>query len=217
MSTGDGRAAPSQTLERGLQVLDLLGERGAAGLTMTELAGELQVGRAVVYRLVATLGDRKLVIRGTDGRVRLGPGVTRWAHARMPLLRDAAVPVLRVLADRVGATAHLTVVDGGEALAVAVVEPSWTDFHVSYRVGARHPLERGAAGRAILAGRRPGSGAAFVTSAGELQDGAHGLAAPLPNPCSVEGSVGVVSLTPLDDATVGPIVLAAAAEVAGRL
>ena len=36
---------------------------------------------------------------------------------------------------------------------MAVVEPSWTDFHVSYRVGSRHPLHQGAAGKAILLGR----------------------------------------------------------------
>ena len=55
---------------------------------------------------------------------------------------------------RSGCTAHLTIADGDEALALAVIEPSWTDFHVSYRVGARHPLDRGAAGRAILAAPR---------------------------------------------------------------
>jgi DNA-binding IclR family transcriptional regulator len=41
------------------------------------------------------------------------------------------------------------VADGDEALALAVVEPTWTDFHVAYRVGARHPLSQGAAGKAI--------------------------------------------------------------------
>lgn len=44
--------------------------------------------------------------------------------------------------------------DGSEALAVAVVEPTWTDYHVAYRAGFRHPLDRGAAGRAILAARK---------------------------------------------------------------
>ena len=51
--------------------------------------------------------------------------------------------------EKVGCTAHLTVVEGAEALALAVVEPSWTDFHVSYRVGTRHPLAQGAAGKAV--------------------------------------------------------------------
>ena len=64
--------------------------------------------------------------------------------------------MLRRLAEQVGCTAHLTVAEGDEALALAVIEPSWTDFHVSYRVGARHPLNRGAAGKAILLLRERG-------------------------------------------------------------
>ncbi len=74
------------------------------------------------------------------------------ASAVQPVLRDLAGPVLRRLAETVGCTAHLTVAEGAEALAVAVVEPSWTDFHVGYRVGTRHPLAQGAAGRADPAG-----------------------------------------------------------------
>jgi DNA-binding IclR family transcriptional regulator len=83
----------------------------------------------------------------------VGLGVLGLAHQVHPLLREAALPALRALAEDIGATAHLTLVDGTEALAVAVVEPTWTDYHVAYRTGFRHPLDRGAAGRAILAGR----------------------------------------------------------------
>ncbi|WP_410169438.1 IclR family transcriptional regulator domain-containing protein, partial [Actinacidiphila rubida] len=91
--------------------------------------------------------------RDLGGRARVGLGVLGLAHQVHPLLREAALPALRSLADDIGATAHLTLVDGTEALAVAVVEPTWTDYHVAYRTGFRHPLDRGAAGRAILAGR----------------------------------------------------------------
>jgi DNA-binding IclR family transcriptional regulator len=133
-----------------------------------------------------------------------------------PLLRDAALPVLRDLAEEVGATAHLTVADGDEALAVAVVEPSWTSVHVAYRVGSRHPLERGAAGRAILAARRPAAADRYVLTEGELQPGAQGIAAPVPVGL-VEASVGVVSLAPLDAAVVGPRVVLAAATLAAAL
>ena len=145
-------AETSQTLDRGLRVLKLLADTDH-GLTVTELASKLGVNRTVVYRLLATLEQHALVRRDIGGRARVGLGVLRLAHQVHPLLREAAMPVLRSLAEEIGATAHLTLVDGNEALAVAVVEPSWTDYHVAYRTGFRHPLDRGAAGRAILEGR----------------------------------------------------------------
>lgn len=209
-------AEASQTLDRGLRMLQLLADEGAgsAGMTVTELATALGVARPVVYRLLTTLDAHRLVRRSSDGRVRLGLGVLHLAQRVHPLLREAALPVLRRLADEVAATAHLTVADGGEGLAVAVVEPSRTDFHVSYRVGSRHPLDRGAAGRAILGGRAGRS--AVVTTDSELQPGAVGMAAPVPVD-DLDASVGVVALGSLDGRAVEPAVLAAAEAVADAL
>ena len=207
-------AESSQTLDRGLRLLELVA-RADAPLTVTEVAARLGLSRTVVYRLLTTLQEHGLVGRRSDGRVVLGLGVLSLAHAVHPLLRSAAGPVLRRLAEDSGATAHLTVLDGTDALAVAVVEPSWTDYHVGYRVGTRHSPERGAAGRAILAGRRGERG--YVVTAGELQPGAHGIAAPVGEVGGVEASVGVVSLAALDVAEIGPRVVAAAAEVARAL
>jgi hypothetical protein len=120
-----------------------------------------------------------------------------------------------------GATAHLTLADGGEALAIAVVEPSWTDYHVAYRVGARHALNQGAAGRAILLGRELAAGAEagdrFVQTAGELQPGARGLASPVMGIDGFEASVGIVTLGDIDAEVAGPRVAAAAAEISRRL
>jgi DNA-binding IclR family transcriptional regulator len=182
---------------------------------MTEAATQLGVGRAVVYRLVGTLVEHGMVRRDVGGRLRLGAGVLHLARRAQPLLAEAALPSLRRLAERVGATAHLTIADAGEAVALAVVEPSWTQFHVAYRAGSRHPLDRGAAGRAILAGR--GGVAGYVETAGELQPGAHGVAASIAGVEGLEASVGVVALAPLEIETVGPAVMAAAAEIAAAL
>jgi DNA-binding IclR family transcriptional regulator len=204
----------SQTLDRGLRVLKLLADTDH-GLTVTQLANKLGVNRTVVYRLLATLEQHALVRRDMGGRARVGLGVLRLAHRVHPLLREAALPALRSLAEDVGATAHLTLVDGPEALAVAVVEPSWTDYHVAYRTGCRHPLDRGAAGRAILAGRANGGG--FVLTRGELEAGACGAAAPLLGVGGVEGSVGVVMLAESVPERVGPRVVQAALEVADAL
>ncbi|MBC2877728.1 MULTISPECIES: IclR family transcriptional regulator [Streptomyces] len=210
-------AETSQTLDRGLRVLKLLAETDH-GLTVTELASRLGVNRTVVYRLLATLEQHELVRRDIGGRARVGLGVLRLGRQVHPLVREAALPALRALAEDVGATAHLTLVDGAEALAVAVVEPTWTDYHVAYRAGFRHPLDRGAAGRAILAARagevdNPG----YALTHGELETGASGAAAPLLGVSGIEGSVGVVMLTDAVPHRVGPRVMEAAKEVADAL
>ncbi|MFG2571072.1 IclR family transcriptional regulator [Streptomyces sp. NPDC048481] len=213
-------AETSQTLDRGLKVLKLLADTDH-GLTVTELSNKLGVNRTVVYRLLATLEQHALVRRDLGGRARVGLGVLRLGRQVHPLVREAALPALRSLAEDIGATAHLTLVDGTEALAVAVVEPSWTDYHVAYRAGFRHPLDRGAAGRAILSARQksarrpdePG----YTLTHGELEAGASGAAAPLLGVTGVEGSVGVVMLADAVPERVGPRVVDAAREVAEAL
>ncbi len=208
-------AETSQTLDRGIRVLTALAA-APQGLSVTALAATLGINRTVVYRLVSTLELHALVRRDSHGRLHVGLGILHLAAAVQPVLRDVAIPVLRQLAERVGCTAHLTVADGDEALALAVIEPSWTDFHVSYRVGARHPLSRGAAGKAILA-LREGHGPPYVATAGELEAGARGLAAPVRGVAGLEASVGVVTLVDLDVAELGPIVAEAADQLARLL
>ena len=206
----------SQTLDRGLRVLDVLAA-SPDGLTVTELAARLEVNRTVVHRLVGTLERHALVRRDPHGRLRVGLGVLRLGAAVQPVVREAALPVLRNLAEAVGCTAHLTVADGEEALALAVVEPSWTAFHVAYRVGSRHPLSTGAAGKAILMGRG-GDETPYVVTVGELQTGARGLAAPVRGIIGLEASVGIVTMDAgLDEANAGPLVEGAAAEISARL
>jgi DNA-binding IclR family transcriptional regulator len=204
----------AQTLDRGLRLLQFVADT-PGGLTITEAAARLGVGRAVVYRLAATLAAHGMVRRDPAGRLRLGAGVLHLARRAQPLVADAALPALRKLAEQVGATAHLTVAEGGEAVALVVVEPSWTRFHVAYRAGSRHPLERGAAGKAILAGRAGTNG--WSVTSGELEPGAYGIAAPVLGVEGLEASVGVVALAPLDASTVGPAVERAARTVATAL
>lgn len=204
----------SQTLDRGLQLLTLLAD-APGGLTVTEAAAALEVNRTVVYRLVETLERRGLARRGSGGRISIGFAAIALGASVHPMLRQVATPVLRTLAEEIGATAHLTVADGQEGLAVAVIEPTWTDLHVAYRIGSRHPLTAGAAGRAIVAGRAGESG--YVASSGELQAGASGVAAPVVDVTGVEASVGVVALGDLNLDAIGPRVVQAAEEMSTRL
>jgi DNA-binding transcriptional ArsR family regulator len=203
----------SLTLERGLAVLQAVADSESEAPTISDLAAAIGASRAAVYRLLVPLAERGL-IRREGSRVRLGLGMLRLAARVLPQLRMVALPVLRTLAEEVGATAHLTVADGDTAQAVAVVEPSWTAYHVAYRVGARHPLNRGAAGKAITL---PVHGPAWITTSGELQAGAFGTAAPVRGVPELRASIGVISLDRLDEAVVGPKVVAASAGLAEAL
>lgn len=206
-------AEGSLTLDRGLALLQAVADAGAEAATISELATTIGASRAAVYRLLVPLAARGLVRR--DGnKVRLGVAVLRLAGQIVPQLREVARPVLRTLAEKSGATAHLSIAEGDQVEAVAVVEPSWTNVHVAYRVGTRHPISEGAAGKAMTL-RQGGRG--WVASAGEVQRGVAGLAAPVRGVPGLRASVGVVALGAIKADTVGPQVLAAAAQLAEAL
>lgn len=210
-------AETSQTLDRGIRALRVLAD-SPEGVTVTDLAGRLEVNRTVAYRLVATLEQHGLVRRNDKGVLHLGMGLLALSGAVQPLLRDRAVPALRQLAETVGCTSHLTIADGDEAVALVVVEPSWTDYHVAYRVGSRHPVGAGAAGKAICLLREGDRQTPYAATTSELHSGAHGLAAPVRGVPGLEASVGVVTLGgPVDESVVAPRVVLAADEVALRL
>lgn len=200
-----------QTLSRGLQVLEIV-SRSSTGLSIAEIAQVLGVHRAVAYRLVSTLEEHLLVVRDAEGRIGIGGGIVALGERYQPRLRAAAQPVLGSLAEASGGTAFLCIAQGDECVAIEVAEPETPFLKVSYRVGSRHPVSRGAAGLAIAmqraprrtdtedlqAARRDG----FALTHGQLQQGAIGVAAPLArtgrSSLNAEACIGVVALHALD-------------------
>ena len=222
--TAGGATGPSvQTLDRGLRLLHLLAA-APGGLTAGELAARLDVHRAIVYRLLGTLAQHRLVIRGSDGRHRLWTGLVELARGVVPNWRTVAVPELQTLARDLAATATLSVAAEDSAVALLVVEPPNTPIHVAYQPGLRHPLTRGASGKAILAGRPPAPREAkeitevrrrgYSITRGELQPGAVGIAAPVVVDGWADASVGAVSFTDFGVAARTRVV-EAAARIAG--
>ena len=146
--------APSQTLDRGLAVLGTRRRRGSPVVGRFDAAEALGLHRSIVYRLLRTLELRRLVERNEDGDYLAGavPGRAQ-SCACAARLRVAAAPVLADLCERLQMTAFLVVADDDEAVTVDSVEPTSLDAHVAYRPGTRHPIDRGAPGLALLAGR----------------------------------------------------------------
>lgn len=219
-----------QTLDRGLQALTIVSQH-ERGISIAELATALEVDRAIAYRLVTTLESRGLIARADRGRVRLGAGLLILASRFEPHLRTLAAPLLRDLAETTRAAAFLSVAAGDDCVAILVTEPEGTLLRVAYRVGSRHPLTRGAAGIAILAGR-PSSpndpeavGLArrngYSVTRGELQRGAVGVASPVHGPgreaTGLEASIGVVAFDDLDVARVKSLVVEGAQRLAHAL
>ena len=198
-------AAPSQTLDRGLTLLTLLADH-PEGMRVSEIAAELGIGRTVVYRLVVTLEKHALLRRAADGRCHVGLGLIGLARQVQPLLREAALPPLRRLADATTATAHLTITDGADGLVVvAVAEPPRAELFVGLRVGSRAGLEDTAAGQAILLSRRGDSRPVVAPPRGP---GAVASAAAAVSVPGIEAVVGLYVLTPPDEAVLSELMAA---------
>jgi DNA-binding IclR family transcriptional regulator len=224
MSSPSGET--SQTLDRGLTVLSLLATH-SDGLTAAELADELSTARAVVYRLLRTLEAHRLIGR-IDTRYVLGIGVAELASKLRPRLQATVLPILRRLSEETNSTTLLSVADGDQALILLTEEPTRSMFHLALRQGARHPLDVGADGVAILAGRPAAQSdgsevklarrRGYALTVGALQSGAVGVAAPIKTSDWATASIGVVQLgVEVSDPRIPELVTAAAAEAARRL
>lgn len=202
-----------QTLDRGLRALDVVAQ-SAAGISVADLARELDVHRAICYRIVATLEAHGLVARTADGRIRLGVGAAVLASRFEPQFASDVQPLLHSLANETRATAFISAAQGQNCVVIMVAEPEATLLRVGYRVGSSHPLDRGAAGIAILAMRpeKPNDSDevcqaridGFSLTRGQLEHGAVGIATGICLPDGVgattglERSIGVVAIDGLD-------------------
>ena len=94
-----------------------------------------------------------MVRRLSDGRIVLGAEAYLLGARTADSVRAMARPVLEELAERTRATAFLSIAEGNECVVALTAEPREATINIHYRVGTRHPIDRGAAGIAILATR----------------------------------------------------------------
>lgn len=184
------RVPGSQTLARGLDALRAVVD-SREGLTPQELAARLDVHRTIAYRILLTLAEAGMVAKGADGRYRGGIGLFALAQGATSAFRQAALPIMRELADETGATASLLVGQGDEAIALAVVESSSATYRISFAEGSRHPITSGSAGLALrmleTSQVDPAADEAlerartlgYARTFGEVEPGAYGLATPV--------------------------------------
>lgn len=233
--TGDAAPAPhSQTLSRGIRVLEVLAERGAP-MTIASIATALGVHRSIAYRILRTLEDHGLVVRDRSGSVQLGPRMATLARSVSRDLQAAALPQLTAVANDLSMTAFLAVLDRRDVVTLVAVEPAHAHASVAQRPGTRHPLASGAPGIAIqsaltdsqwrtLPDEHPRDEAAdarargYATSHDEVIPGLASVAAPLAVTGQPVAAVAVVYVANgRDTAAIGARLAQAAAEIAADL
>ncbi len=202
-------APPSQTLSRGIRVLEILAEVSGV-MSIADIAAALGVHRSIAYRIVRTLEDHGLVLKDAGGGFRIGPGVASLARGVSRDLQSAALPELTALAADVRMTAFIAVWDRRHCVTLVAVEPPHGEGTIVQRPGSRHRFDAGAPGIAIQSALgearweqlAPGelfrdeaqvaAGKGYAVSCDEVIPGVSSVAAPIRVPGQLPAALAVV-------------------------
>ena len=180
MSNARGESAGGvQSVDRAVSVLEILAQRGEAGVS--EVAADIGVHKSTAFRLLAALEDRELVEQTQErGKYRLGFGILRLASAvpgRLDVTQQAR-PVCEQLAAQLGETVNIAVrrshfvvnIDQARGPS-AVATHNWT--------GELTPLHATSSGKVLLAFMTPENRRELLAASGLTQLTAHTITSPV--------------------------------------
>ncbi|WP_308169499.1 IclR family transcriptional regulator domain-containing protein [Acrocarpospora catenulata] len=151
-----------QSLARGLAVLAALGG-GAGGLTLTQVAEATGLPRATARRSLLTLVALGYAAQ-SGRRFAARPKVLGLGYGRLSSMtfEEIVAPHLADLAERIGESVSMAVLDGTQIRYVARV-PAYRIMSVDITVGTRLPAYATSMGRVLLAGLPPAVQAELLT------------------------------------------------------
>lgn len=145
-----------RVLRRGLRVLGVLRQAGAAGMHVTDIARAAGMQRSTVYRYLDVLAQEGYALREPDAphwrMAELGVMMAGDPHAEA--VRGLR-PVLRQISDVSGDTAFLICRAGGDSLCLHREVGNYPVQVLAVTIGHRQPLGVGAAGLALLGALPP--------------------------------------------------------------
>ena len=145
------RPASIQSVDRALQVLEILARQGQGGVS--DIADTLGVHKSTVSRIVSVLEARGFVEQLSDrGKYRLGFTIVRLAGATMATrdLGKESREICEALADEAGETVNLAILEGDRA--INITEASGP-LGIALRtwVGQSSPAHATSSGKVLLA------------------------------------------------------------------
>ncbi|MBC9245823.1 IclR family transcriptional regulator [Paracoccus sp. 11-3] len=140
-----------QVLDRALDMLDLLSAN--KGLTLSEVAEQMDQSPSTVHRLLHSLAARGMVESDQATQAwTIGPATFRLGSAfmRRSGIVERARPILRALMEHTGETANLGILNGDSVMFLSQVETQET-IRAFFPPGTRSPLHASGIGKALLA------------------------------------------------------------------
>jgi DNA-binding IclR family transcriptional regulator len=141
------------SVDRAIQVLQMFVDSGSRTLGVTEVATALDLSKAVVHRVLASLREAGFVdVDPESRRYLLGPAALALGLAYLERidLRAMARPVLERLSAATHETATLSVRHGDTRIYVDQVTPL-TEIRMTVPLGRPFPLHAGSSSKAFLA------------------------------------------------------------------
>ena len=144
------KASNVQVISRAAKILRTLRDY-PKGLSLSQIAKEVNLARSTVQRIVTTLEQERFVIAASaNGGIRLGPEIAMLAAAVYSDVREEIRPFLIHLSNTVNETVDLSVLDNGKVLFVDQIVATHP-LQATSQPGASFPLHCTANGKAILA------------------------------------------------------------------
>lgn len=140
-----------RAIERVMQILKCF-DHQTPKLTYLQIAELTKIPPTTVFKhLQILVRENYLEQNGTEGTYQVGREAFRLGNLFLSERRviDIASPLLKILADRIGTTVSIGILDGWCSLTLMAKE-SDTPFRLSGHVGGRWPLQRSALGKALL-------------------------------------------------------------------
>ena len=151
-STEHPKSQGIQVIARAASILRLLGQE-TKGMSLGQIATQVQLPRSTVQRIVAALAEEGFVESGQedgDGGITLGPQLRSLARASEMGTGEKLQPHLKRLSEVTGETVDLAVLEGCRMRFIDQIEGIHRLRTVS-RVGETFPLSNTASGKAALA------------------------------------------------------------------
>lgn len=152
MASEEKEKYSANSLVRGLEIIKLFNEEQPS-LSLSEIAKQLGVSRTVPYRLLFTLQNMGYLSQDEHTkRYSLTPKVLELGFSYLNSLKfpEIAQPYMETLRDEIGASCHLSILDGQEVVYVGSA-PIRGVSAVNVNIGLRLPAHATANGKLLLA------------------------------------------------------------------